>query len=232
MKRVVIITGASRGIGYNTALKFHDRGWDVINLARTACKHPFVKNIQVDLSHITWPQKIGSELRSMLTNYHNICIVHNAAILQKDSIYTLEANRFAQVLQLNVIAPQQLNQLLLPLMPKASAIIYVASTLATIGVPSTASYIASKHALLGLMRATLHDLADSGIHTVCICPGCTDTEMLHTHAQHDPAAIAAKARLAAFNRLVQPEEIADTIYFASTQPVLNGSVIHANLGQL
>ena len=67
------------------------------------------------------------------------------------------------------------------------------------------------------------------MHVSCICPGFTDTEMLRTHIPEEN--IKDVAQMSTFNRLIQPEEIAQTILWATQNPVINGSVIHANLGQ-
>ena len=80
-----------------------------------------------------------------------------------------------------------------------------------------------------MMRALCQDLAGTGIHTACICPGFTDTEMLRAHVPTD--AIDAVAGMSAFDRLIEPAEIAATLLFAAEHPVVNGAVIHANLGQ-
>jgi len=82
-----------------------------------------------------------------------------------------------------------------------------------------------------MMRATCQDLAGRGIHTACVCPGFTDTEMLRAHVGEDPEILKAIASMSTFDRLVTPAEIATTIKFAADNQVLNGAVIHANLGQ-
>jgi 3-oxoacyl-[acyl-carrier protein] reductase len=84
--------------------------------------------------------------------------------------------------------------------------------------------------MVGMMRATCQDLADTGIHTVCICPGFTDTEMLRAHVPAD--ALDSIRAMSAFNRLIDPAEIADAIFWAAGSPVIDGAVIHANLGQV
>ena len=61
-------------------------------------------------------------------------------------------------------------------------------------------------------------------------PGFTDTEMLRAHVP--PEAMDAVRSMSAFNRLIDPGEIAATLYWAATAPVINGSVVHANLGQI
>ena len=87
----------------------------------------------------------------------------------------------------------------------------------------------SKHALIGMMRSTCQDLAGQSIHTACVCPGFTDTEMLR---QHVPAEAMASIRaMSAYGRLIDPDEIAETIFWAASNPVINGAVLHANLGQ-
>ncbi len=117
-------------------------------------------------------------------------------------------------------------------MGSGSAIVYVGSTLGEKAVAGSCAYVVSKHALLGLMRATCQDLAGRGIHTACVCPGFTDTEMLRAHVGQDPGILASLARGMTFGRLIEPGEVARTILFCAENPVINGAVIHANLGQV
>ena len=124
-----------------------------------------------------------------------------------------------------------LNQHLLPLMRTASSVLYIGSTLSEKAVANSFSYVTSKHAQLGMMRATCQDLMGSGIHTAMICPGFTDTEMLRTHLGNDPAVEAAVAGMNSFSRLIEPAEIAELVRWAHHNPVINGAVLHANLGQ-
>ena len=115
-------------------------------------------------------------------------------------------------------------------MPSGSSILYVGSTLAEKAVPNSYSYVVTKHALIGMMRATCQDLAGRGIHTACICPGFTDTEMLRAHVPDE--AMDAVRGLSAYGRLIEPSEIAHTLHWAAESPVINGAVLHANLGQV
>ena len=120
---------------------------------------------------------------------------------------------------------------LLPLLPRSSSVLYIGSTLAEKAVPGAFSYVVSKHAQLGMMRATCQDLLGRGIHTAMICPGFTATDMLRTHLGNDPEVEAAIASMNSFNRLIEPREIAELIHWAHHHPVINGAVVHANLGQ-
>ena len=115
-------------------------------------------------------------------------------------------------------------------MAVGSSILYVGSTLGEKAVPGSFSYVTSKHATIGMMRATCQDLAGSGVHTACINPGFTDTEMLRDHIPAD--VMPEIAQMSAYGRLIDPAEIASALFFAAHNPVINGSVINANLGQI
>ena len=138
----------------------------------------------------------------------------------------------ADILALNVTAPQRLNRIFLPVMPAGSAILYVGSTLSEKAVANSFTYVTSKHAMLGMMRATCQDLAGLKIHTACICPGFTNTEMLRAHVGQDPAILQSIAGGSAFGRLIEPTEIADLLFFSAENPIINGAVLHGNLGQI
>ena len=229
--KTVIITGASRGIGQASAETFRRAGDRVINISRSASPLSGVENCSIDLSEkqaeAAVRQFVDTEIEPGV-----IILVHNAARLSSDSIKEVDLDRFRADLALNVIAPQLLNKALLPQMTAGSAIIYIGSTLATKAVPGAYTYVVTKHALVGMMRATCQDLVGTGIHTACICPGFTDTEMLRSRVADDSAALESIKDASTFGRLIAPQEIADTIYFAAQNPVLNGAIIHANLGQV
>ncbi len=119
-----------------------------------------------------------------------------------------------------------------PLLGAGSAIVFVGSTLSEKGVPGRASYVASKHALAGLMKVACQDLAGRAVHTCCVCPGFTATEMVEQHLGASPAVRAAVLALQTMGRLLAPGEVAAFIHFAALSPCLNGAVLHGNLGQV
>ena len=231
MNKALVITGGSKGIGRAACELFLQQGYRVINLSRSACPVAEVRQIHVDMGELCWLDSAKDELTGALEGIEQICLIHNAAVLEKDSSRDIEGASFSRVMQLNVIAPAQLNALLIPIMGAGSSVLYVGSTLSEVAVPNSCSYVSSKHALLGLMRANCQDLMGSGIHTACICPGFTDTEMLRDHLGNDEAILADLATNNAYGRLIDPIEIARSLWFCASEPVINGTVIHANLGQ-
>jgi NAD(P)-dependent dehydrogenase (short-subunit alcohol dehydrogenase family) len=232
MSKVLIITGASRGIGRATAKLFADDGFKVYNLSRSRTDLANVEQIDADLSSLDWSKSAKIPLLRAIAGATQTVVVHNAGAIIKDSLNHFDAADFRRVMEVNVVAPALLSSLLLPEMRAGSSIIYVGSTLSDIAVPNSCAYVSSKHALLGLMRSTCQDLGGSGIHTACVCPGFTDTEMLRNHVGNSEEVLRSIAKGVAYGRLIEPAEIARAIYFCAQNPVINGSVIHANLGQV
>lgn len=232
VKKILVITGASRGIGKASAQLFSENGYRVINLSRSKPELSNIEHLEVDLSDAKSVEAKSNSLLEQLDGSENITVIHNAGLLLKDTARSLTVENFQRVMQINVIAPSQLNTLLLPKMKPGSSILYVGSTLSEKGVANTCSYVTSKHAILGLMRATCQDLVGSEIHTACICPGFTDTEMLSDHVGANRDILASIAEGIALKRLAEPAEIAKTLLFAAQNPVINGAVLHANLGQI
>ncbi len=231
--KTLIITGASRGIGRACAEHFLAAGWRVLAISRSACPIPGVHALQADLSEPSSDAAIAAWFDAELgPEPGQLCMIHNAARLSPDSAAELDAAQLRAVLELNVVAPARLNTLLLPRMRPRSSVLYVGSTLGVKAVPGVASYVTSKHALIGLMRATCQDLAGTGVHTACVCPGLTRTEMLVERTKDNTALLAELSALSTFGRLIEVGEIAELLMFAATSPVINGAVLHGNLGQI
>lgn len=232
MSKKLIITGASKGIGLATAQLFASEGYEIINISRTPCPIDGSTTLAIDLGNSEWEAQHGPQIVSALKGADTITLIHNAAMMTKDSVSDLAADVLRRVLELNVVASSILNRLVLPLMKSGSSILYVSSTLGTKAVANTHAYVVSKHAAIGQMRATCQDLVGKDVHTAAVCPGFTETEMLAEHLGANPKMrdeINAKVVL---GRLVQPIEIASTLWFCAHNPVINGAIIDANLGQV
>lgn len=228
--KYLLITGASAGIGLSVTKLFLDAGFAAINLSRRPCPDERAIHITSDLSNPEFYSSIKSEIESHLANAEEIVMVHNAAKLTNDTVQSTKSESLRDILELNVVAPNTLNHSILPFMGSGSSILYIGSTLSEKAVSNSFSYVTSKHAAIGMMRATCQDLTSTGIHTACICPGFTDTEMLREHVPGE--FMSQVENMSSFGRLVEPDEIATTVFWASQNPVINGAVIHANLGQI
>jgi len=230
---LAIITGASRGIGRAAAAEFVEAGWDLLTLSRSECTVAGVRHRPTDLLAPGWMGELQAWLATEVGGTpQQVCLVHNAAMMVKDTALEMDLEGLRQTLELNVVVPAALNRVFRSRMAPGSSILYIGSTLSEKAVAGTASYVSSKHALAGLMKATCQDLAGTGVHTACICPGFTATEMLLTHIGEDLQARAMIESMSTMDRLIEPAEIARTVRFCAENPVINGAVLHANLGQL
>lgn len=228
---IAIVTGCSAGIGRATAERFVAEGWTTHNLSRRPSGVDGVTDHAVDLSDLDALEALAAKLRNAIPPDATVCLVHNAAVQVRDAIDAIDRDAFERTLRLNVTAPALLTSLLIPSMGEGSSIIYVGSTLSEQAVGGLASYVTSKHAMVGLMRSTVQDLFGRGIHTALVCPGFTDTEMVRPIYDGDPAFRTFIEGKVSTGRLISGSEMADVIYRAAGMPVLNGAVLHANAGQ-
>ena len=234
MTKLAIITGASSGIGMASARQLLNDGFHVINVSRRPCTLEGVTNVCGDLSETDNIHLLAGQIIAIIEQQEatSVCVVHNAALMLKDSVGDTSDEDLLRVLQINVVAINALNRILLPHLPSTSSLLFVGSTLSEKAVAGAFSYVVSKHAQLGMMRATCQDLMGKGSHTALICPGFTDTAMLRGHVGNNQDIIQSISGINSFNRLVAPEEIARLVGWCHENPVINGSVLHANLGQV
>ncbi len=226
----LIITGASSGIGYATAKLFQEDGYQVINLSRSKINLKNATHLTADLSKKDWSNEVSKKLSLILTDSSEISLIHNASMMQSDNVENIDIDNLRDIYEVNLVAPAILNKIIIPYMKNGSSILYVGSTLSEKAVPQMSSYVTSKHGMIGLMRSTCQDLFGRYIHTACICPGATETEMLQEYVQGNQEALDMMAQTLSENRLISSEEIAKALFFCAKNSVINGSVIHANLG--
>lgn len=229
---IVIVTGASAGIGLAIAERFASLGHRVISLARRRCPVDVVENLLIDLAgQDVVPRLLPDLLAKLPAGQSVIHLIHNAAALPHDSALELDGAVLERTLRLNAVTPALLDAALIPRMAHGSSIIFVGSTLSEKGVPQRLSYVTGKHAMLGLMRATVQDVWGKGINTVCVAPGFVDTGMLRPVLEADPMFEREVLDMVSFGRLLEPDEVAEIVEFATRTPAFNGALINANLGQ-
>ena len=168
--KTLLITGASAGIGLAAAQRFAAAGYAVTNISRRPCPLASVNHLPGDLSEANFLDALSDRLSDALADADQVTLVHNASRLLNDSAADTPSDQLRAVMEVNLAAPNTLNRFLIPRMPPGSSILYVGSTLAEKAVPNSYSYVVTKHALIGMMRATCQDLAGRG----------------HTHRLHLP----------------------------------------------
>lgn len=189
MKRVVLVTGASRGIGRATALTLSRRGEPVVLLGRVssnlsatvdACRanNSAVRAIACDMSD---PAQIDAAVASLLSEgVAPRAIINNAGVVERARLEDLTLESFHRQINTNLLGPMWLTRALLPSMRAAGsgAIVNVGSISGTLGTAQQCVYNASKWALVGFTKSLAEELSGSGLFAVTVLPGAVDTDML------------------------------------------------------
>ena len=185
---VALITGASRGIGEATARELARRGYRLALAARSAGP---LETLAAELSRNSAPalpiptdlcdnRAIERLVRLALTHFGRVdALIHNAGIGGHGLVARMAAGAPAATIGTNLLAPIELTRLLLPHMLERGSgnIVLIASVAGHIGLPTSATYSASKFGLRGFAHALRREVAHRGVGVTIISPGFIRTDM-------------------------------------------------------
>lgn len=240
-RRTMLLTGASRGIGHATVIRFSSAGWRVI----TCSRHPFPENcpwdagpedhVQVDLADRADTTRAISEIRDRLEGGALHALVNNAAISPKASggkrmsTMDTDADTWSHVFQVNFFAPIMMARGLIEELKAAKGSVVNVTSIAGSRVHpfAGAAYATSKAALASLTREMASDFGRVGVRVNAIAPGEIDTSIL------SPGTEKIVDEDIPLHRLGTPDEVAKIIYVLCTETssYVNGAEIHINGGQ-
>jgi 3-oxoacyl-[acyl-carrier protein] reductase len=187
---VAVVTGASRGIGRATAIACARRGIDVALLGRESSlldevaaetRALGVRAIAMRCDVAIEAEVEAAAKKTLAELGAPILVVNNAGItLRGPRVEETEPDQWDRVIAVNLRGPFLVSRAFVPAMRarKQGRLVHVASISSTIGCPGSASYAASKWGLVGLAKSLAEELRDSGLVSVCLLPGSTDTKML------------------------------------------------------
>ena len=179
-QRVIMITGATSGIGYQTALAFSAHGDRVVGTGRDQERLAALAE-HVDLSltmDVTDPISVQAACAAVLERYGRVdVLVLNAG--QGHFAGTLEtsAAEILELMDVNLLGAHRVTQQLLPAMlqAKSGVILPVSSVAGLRAYPRHGAYCATKHALIGWAEALHCELLGTGVDVSVICPPAVDT---------------------------------------------------------
>lgn len=252
--RLALVTGGNRGIGRAIVERLLEHGFDVHTIDIDGSNFEQMKNeaargqcrLTTTLADITDAPTILRVVEDLGRANGSIqVLVNNAGVYHAARLTEHSRASWDRQFAVNVTAAFELCQAVVPWMPVKGdgRIINIASVVGEHGGAFSAAYVASKHAIVGLTRATALDLAPSGINVNAIAPGLVDTQMLR-QIVNEIAALAGHAgpeqtlqqllHQVPQHRLVQPREIAElAVYLASPAAAsVTGQVINVSGGWL
>ncbi len=187
--RVVVVTGAARGIGAQIATVAARDGAIVVCVDVPAAGEQLAtlanqlqgSALQLDITSPDAGGRIAAHVASRHSRASIHAMVHNAGITRDKLLANTDATRWAQVLDVNLAAQLRMNPALLDGRPGGIAddgrIVSIASTSGIAGNKGQANYAASKAGVVGLVRALAPELAARGITVNAVAPGFIETEM-------------------------------------------------------
>ena len=221
MDKVVVVTGASRGIGASTAILLANKGYKVcinyknnIKLAehlvsQISQQGGIAKSFQADVSKEVEVKKLFNFANAELGPVTHL--VNNVGILQKQSQFVeLSEDRINHILSNNVTSYFLCCKVALATMVSGSAIVNVASAASRLGAPNEyIDYAASKGAVDSLTKGLSLELAPQNIRVNCVRPGIIDTDI---HADGgEPDRVKRIGKTLPLRRSGKPEEVAQAI---------------------
>ncbi|SHJ16318.1 SDR family NAD(P)-dependent oxidoreductase [Aquimarina spongiae] len=180
----IIITGASRGIGYELAKLFADEGHHVLALSRneTPIQKLNHKNIASFPFDICEPQDLSKMTDYVTKNWDQVdVLINNAGKLLNKPFAEITTKEFEEVYRVNVFGVAEITRLVLPFMKLGSHVVTVSSMGGIQGsmkFPGLAAYSSSKGAVITLSELLAEEYKESGIAFNVLALGAVQTEML------------------------------------------------------
>jgi 3-oxoacyl-[acyl-carrier protein] reductase len=237
--KVVLVTGASRGIGKAIATKFAEQGAFVIGTATTEGS---ATKITEDLSannhsgtglvlNIAEKASVEDfEVKLKELNAPNI-LVNNAGITRDNLLMRMKDDEWEDVVNTNLTGMYRVTKLCMRAMMKAryGRIINISSVVGLSGNPGQSNYSATKAGMIGFTRSLAKEVGSRGITVNAVAPGFIETDMTNELSSDVRDSILNQIAL---GRLGRPEEIATTVDFLASDEAayITGQTISVNGG--
>ncbi|KHS57352.1 3-ketoacyl-ACP reductase [Terrisporobacter othiniensis] len=239
--KCAVITGASRGIGREIALKYAKEGANIVLNYRNSETEALQLKEELD--------KLGSDTLIIKANVSNFeeaerlikeakevfgrvdILVNNAGITKDNLIMRMKEEDFDSVIEVNLKGAFNCLKAVTPIMirQKEGKIINMSSVVGVIGNAGQVNYCASKAGLIGMTKSLAREIGGKNINVNAIAPGFIDTDMTKVLNEDQKKNIMSQVPL---KRLGQADDIANlALFLASEQSnYITGQVIHVDGG--
>lgn len=251
MVRVVVITGASSGIGEASAAEFVKRGYSVVLVSRRKEKlgevarklGNYSSNILICQCDVSQKHQVEQMTKTVLDNFGTIDIlVNNAGFAIYGSVVDLKIEEIELQMSTNYLGMVYCTKAFLPKMleQKSGHIVNVASVAGSFGLPGIASYCASKFAMLGFSEGLYHELKGTGVGVTVVSPikvrtSFFDHPSFRSMPKYSPTSLSAKTVARAVVRasssprleIIVPSYVRGAVWLKHTIPYLINPILGA-----
>ena len=236
MKKIVIVTGARRGLGLAICQRLAAEGYKVLAVARSVspelnalCDGESVYFECFDLSNI---DKVHAWVGDLTKRHGRIYgLINNAAIGADGVLATMHEHDIAQSLLVNLQSPIVLTKYVSRsmLLGGVGRIINISSIIASTGFSGLSVYAATKAGLIGFTKSLSRELGKAGITVNCLAPGYMDTDMTRGIA---PDKLLSIKRRSPSGKLATVESVADSVAFLLGKggDMINGATLTVDAG--
>lgn len=242
--KTVLITGGSRGIGKAVAIKFAEKGNQIIiNYVSEKTDTEKLKNelleagakdvllIKADVSN---SEDVKNMVKESIEKFEKIDIlVNNAGITKDNLLMRMSEEEFDKVIQINLKGTYLVTKEVTKYMMKkrSGSIVNLASVVGVAGNAGQCNYAASKAGIIGFTKSIAKELASRNILANCVAPGFIDTDMTSVLSENVKESINAQIPL---KRMGRSEEIANSVYFLAGEEntYITGQVLNVDGGML
>ncbi|MBM7650071.1 3-oxoacyl-[acyl-carrier protein] reductase [Bacillus ectoiniformans] len=237
MSKYVLITGASGGIGQETARKFAEKGWNLYLQYYSGEER--IQDLKNEL------EKKGAEviaIQADLTSFNGPDVLMNSIFSVQAAVFAggtahyglfqdTSAEEMDRLWELHVKGPMRIVQKLIAKfqMEDQAAIVFISSIWGQTGASCEVVYSAVKGAQIALTKALAKELAPSNIRVNAVAPGAVDTPMLSGFSEEELHELAGDIPM---GRLAKPEEIANAVSYLCSKDssYITGQIIGVNGG--
>lgn len=242
-KKVVVVTGASRGIGKEIALKYAENGYNVaINYVSDKTN---VEELEKEFKEkgaealivkadVSKSEQVQEFIKAVIEKYGRIdVLVNNAGITRDMLLMRMKEEDFDKVIEINLKGTFLVTKEVVPYMMKKrdGKIISLSSVVGVTGNAGQCNYSASKAGIIGFTKSIAKELASRNIRANAVAPGFIDTDMTNVLSDEVKENINKQIPM---RRMGTAREIANVVYFLGSEEssYITGQVINIDGGMV
>jgi len=236
-EKLVLVTGASRGIGRAIALTLGNAGATVIGTATSDEGASNITKIFTENNifgkgmklNVTDNEQISDLLKDITGDYGSVDIlVNNAGITRDNILVRMKEDEWDDIINTNLSSVYKMSKSVLRGMIKkrSGRIISITSVVGIMGNPGQSNYAAAKAGIIGFTKSLAREVGVRGITVNSIAPGFIETDMTNALAENQKSALVSQIPM---GRLGMPEEVAKAVLFLAGD---SGSYITAQTIQV